>query len=105
MPSAKHISNFSSAPVVLSFNDDVDRRATRIAKVYENESYDYPTQIQESLTEFGSSLSHNITTFAATNLKVKPDEGANSQCPCLNRLILGNFLANTDPLRRSPKCS
>jgi len=41
----------------------------KITKVYENQSYDYPTQIQESLTEFGSSLSHNITSFAATNLK------------------------------------
>ncbi len=41
----------------------------RITKVYETETYDYPTQIQESLTELGTSISHGITNFAAANLK------------------------------------
>ncbi|TFY73569.1 hypothetical protein EWM64_g10442, partial [Hericium alpestre] len=41
----------------------------KITKVYETEAYDYPTQVQESLAEFGSALGHNITTFAASNLK------------------------------------
>lgn len=42
---------------------------SRITKVYETEAYDYPVQIQESLTEFSSSIGYNITSFAATNLK------------------------------------
>ena len=37
--------------------------------MYESETYDYPTAIQESLTELGTSISHGITTFAAANLK------------------------------------
>ncbi|KAK7696356.1 hypothetical protein QCA50_001010 [Cerrena zonata] len=41
----------------------------KITRVYETETYDYPTQIQESLTELGTSIGHNITTFAAANLK------------------------------------
>ncbi|KAF8337355.1 BAR domain-containing family protein [Cantharellus anzutake] len=41
----------------------------KIAKVYADSSYDYPTQIQESLGEFGATVSHSLTTFAATNLK------------------------------------
>jgi hypothetical protein len=41
----------------------------RTTKVYETESYDYPTQIQESLSEISTSISYNITNFAATNLK------------------------------------
>ncbi|KAF8737668.1 hypothetical protein AX14_012542 [Amanita brunnescens Koide BX004] len=41
----------------------------RITKVYEYENYDYPTQIQESLSEFSSTIGYNITSFAATNLK------------------------------------
>ncbi|KAG6860984.1 hypothetical protein C0995_005220 [Termitomyces sp. Mi166 len=41
----------------------------KITKVYESETYDYPTQIQESLSELSSSLSYNITSFAANNLK------------------------------------
>jgi hypothetical protein len=41
----------------------------KITKVYETETYDYPTQIQESITELGSSIGYNITNFAATNLK------------------------------------
>ncbi|KAF8955888.1 BAR domain-containing family protein [Flammula alnicola] len=41
----------------------------KITKVYESETYDYPVQIQESLSEFSSSIGYNITSFAATNLK------------------------------------
>ena len=41
----------------------------RIAKVYESDSYDYPTQIQESITQLSTTIGHGITNFAATNLK------------------------------------
>jgi hypothetical protein len=37
--------------------------------VYETESYDYPTQIQESITELSTSIGYGLTNFAATNLK------------------------------------
>lgn len=41
----------------------------RITKVYDSETYDYPTQIQESIAELGTTIGHNLTSFAATNLK------------------------------------
>ncbi|KAF8166565.1 BAR domain-containing family protein [Mycena galopus ATCC 62051] len=41
----------------------------KITKVYESEAYDYPSQIQESLAELSASVSTNITSFAAANLK------------------------------------
>ncbi|KIM37456.1 hypothetical protein M413DRAFT_448508 [Hebeloma cylindrosporum] len=41
----------------------------KITKVYESETYDYPVQIQESLSEISSSIGYNLTSFAATNLK------------------------------------
>ncbi|KAF9005245.1 BAR domain-containing family protein [Cyathus striatus] len=41
----------------------------KITRVYETESYDYPTQIQESLSEISSSIGYNISNFAASNLK------------------------------------
>ncbi|KAI0653104.1 BAR domain-containing family protein [Cubamyces menziesii] len=41
----------------------------KVTKVYESETYDYPTQIQESLTELGTTIGHGITNFAAANLK------------------------------------
>jgi len=41
----------------------------KITKAYEIESYDYPTQIQESITELSTTIGHGITNFAATNLK------------------------------------
>jgi len=41
----------------------------KIAKVYEYETYDYPTQIQESLSELSSNIGYNLSSFAATNLK------------------------------------
>jgi hypothetical protein len=51
--------------VVLIISDT----AHRITKVYETESYDYPTQIQESISELSTSIGYGITNFAATNLK------------------------------------
>ncbi|KAI1787516.1 BAR domain-containing family protein [Ganoderma leucocontextum] len=41
----------------------------KVTRVYESETYDYPTQIQESLTEFGTTIGTGITNFAAANLK------------------------------------
>ncbi|MBW0497343.1 hypothetical protein O181_037058 [Austropuccinia psidii MF-1] len=41
----------------------------RVAKVYETESYDYPTQINESLTETAVNISHTLTTWAAVATK------------------------------------
>jgi len=41
----------------------------KITKAYESETYDYPTQVQESLTELSSSIGYNLSSFAATNLK------------------------------------
>jgi hypothetical protein len=44
----------------------------RITKVYESETYDYPVQIQESISELSSSIGYNLTSFAALNLKSLP---------------------------------
>ena len=41
----------------------------RIIKVYDSESYDYPVQIQESITQLSTTIGHGITNFAANNLK------------------------------------
>ncbi|KAF8317415.1 hypothetical protein DL93DRAFT_2134332 [Clavulina sp. PMI_390] len=41
----------------------------KIAKSYADSSYDYPTQVQESLGEMTTNISHSFTSFAATNLK------------------------------------
>lgn len=41
----------------------------RITKVYESETYDYPSAIQESISELSTSIGYGITNFAATNLK------------------------------------
>ncbi|KAG9046692.1 hypothetical protein FS837_003845 [Tulasnella sp. UAMH 9824] len=46
----------------------------RIISVY-GTAYDYPTQIQESLTEIGSSVTRGLQAFAATNLKVLHIDG------------------------------
>jgi hypothetical protein len=37
--------------------------------VFENESYDYPAQIQETISELGTNIGTGITNFAANNLK------------------------------------
>lgn len=44
-------------------------RANRITKVHETESYDYPTQIAESMSEFGQTVSAGWSSFASQNLK------------------------------------
>jgi murein L,D-transpeptidase YcbB/YkuD len=41
----------------------------KITRAYNTETYDYPTQIQESITELSTSIGANITNFAANNLK------------------------------------
>ncbi|PVG01250.1 hypothetical protein CPB86DRAFT_727989 [Serendipita vermifera] len=41
----------------------------KIARVFESETYDYPVQIQESFMEISSNVAHNVTSFAAANLK------------------------------------
>ncbi|KAF8216466.1 BAR domain-containing family protein [Mycena galopus ATCC 62051] len=41
----------------------------KITGVYDTESYDYPVQINESITELSTSIGYGITNFAATNLK------------------------------------
>ncbi|CCA68280.1 related to GVP36-Golgi-vesicle protein of unknown function [Serendipita indica DSM 11827] len=43
-------------------------RLLRIAGVYKT-NYDYPSEIQESLVEMSSNVAHNVTSFAAANLK------------------------------------
>jgi hypothetical protein len=47
----------------------VSDTARRITTVYETESYDYPVQIQESISELSTSIGYGITNFASTNLK------------------------------------
>lgn len=41
----------------------------RVAKVYDTETYDYPTQLQESVSELGGSIAHNLTFWAAQATK------------------------------------
>lgn len=41
----------------------------KLARVFESETYDYPVQVQESIFELSSNVAHNVTSFAATNLK------------------------------------
>ncbi|EJT98114.1 hypothetical protein DACRYDRAFT_24635 [Dacryopinax primogenitus] len=41
----------------------------KITQAYGTETYDYPTQISESVSELSQSVAHNLTAFAATNLK------------------------------------
>ncbi|KAF8130715.1 hypothetical protein EV363DRAFT_1417255 [Boletus edulis] len=41
----------------------------KITRAYESESYDYPVQIQESITELSTTIGQGITNFAAANLK------------------------------------
>ncbi|KIM37439.1 hypothetical protein M413DRAFT_30900 [Hebeloma cylindrosporum] len=37
--------------------------------IYKSETYDYPIQIQESLSDISSSIGYNLTSFTATNFK------------------------------------
>lgn len=41
----------------------------KITKAFESETYDYPSQIQESVAELGANISRGVTNFAASNLK------------------------------------
>ncbi|KAF5348267.1 hypothetical protein D9756_010467 [Leucocoprinus leucothites] len=41
----------------------------KITRVYDTETYDYPTQVQETLSEFSTAFGYNVTAFAAQNLK------------------------------------
>ncbi|KAL9708921.1 BAR domain-containing protein [Leucoagaricus gongylophorus] len=41
----------------------------KITRIYEHESYDYPTQIQETISGITSHVGYNLTSFAAQNLK------------------------------------
>ncbi|KAJ8521588.1 hypothetical protein ONZ45_g1767 [Pleurotus djamor] len=41
----------------------------KITNVYESETYDYPTHIQESISELSTSIGYGITNFAAANFK------------------------------------
>jgi len=41
----------------------------KITNVYESETYDYPVQIQESISELSTTIGVGITNFASTNLK------------------------------------
>lgn len=41
----------------------------KIARVYQSETYDYPTQIQESIVDFSSTVGTTVTNFAAANLQ------------------------------------
>lgn len=72
-PFGLRISVFSSTvPSCVSIYRRISRAPTRIhriLKVYETESYDYPTQIQESLTQLSSTIGQGFTKFAAENLK------------------------------------
>lgn len=43
--------------------------AYRITKAYETETYDYPSQVQETVTELGANIGRGVTNFAANNLK------------------------------------
>lgn len=47
---------------------DAHQTFLKIAKVYETESYDYPTLTQESIADFSSSVGTTVTNFAAANL-------------------------------------
>lgn len=57
----------------------------KVAKVYSTESYDYPTNINESLGEIGSNVSHSLTFWASQATKntalpkIEPTEKATEQ--------------------------
>lgn len=41
----------------------------RIARAYEAEGYDYPTQVQESVTQLSTQIGHSVTSWAASAAK------------------------------------
>lgn len=94
-PSAPPTSTSSSAPS--SPRSLLNLIQRRITKVYETETYDYPTQVQESLAELGAGFSHTVTSFAATNLKVRPS------APPRRRRRSHTHRARTSPYPQSPR--
>ena len=68
-PCARPISHCSGKPIQRRASVHIQFCPCRITKAYESESYDYPVQIQESITELSTSIGYGITNFAATNLK------------------------------------
>jgi len=52
-----------------SFAQFLKPAAYRVTKAFESETYDYPSQIQESVAELGANISRGVTNFAANNLK------------------------------------
>ncbi|KAH8078981.1 putative cytoplasm protein [Filobasidium floriforme] len=49
--------------------NDLHKGMLKITKVHETESYDYPTQITESMSELGQTVSQGWSSFAHNNLK------------------------------------
>lgn len=41
----------------------------KVAKVYDSQAYDYPVHLQESVTELGGSIAHNLSYWAAAATK------------------------------------
>ena len=52
-----------------AFSELPKTAAYRITKAYETETYDYPSQVQETVTELGANIGRGVTNFAANNLK------------------------------------
>jgi hypothetical protein len=46
--------------------------ALRIARAYESEGYDYPTQVQESIGQLSQQIGHSVTSWAASATKGVP---------------------------------
>ena len=66
---ARPTSFYSSWYLLLHLVRPVDSFRSRVGKVYENEAYDYPTQVNETVAELGTTIGAGITNFAAANLK------------------------------------
>jgi hypothetical protein len=79
LPQGRFFQNFTlTSSMSLEYKDlearvDALRNAhislLKITRVYESETYDYPTQIQESISELSTTIGAGITNFAASNLK------------------------------------
>lgn len=41
----------------------------RVAKVFDSESYDYPVQLQESVSELSGTIAHSLSYWAAAATK------------------------------------
>ncbi|TIA80170.1 hypothetical protein E3P92_03113 [Wallemia ichthyophaga] len=49
--------------------ESVHKHLLKVTKVYENESYDYPVQFHNSISEQSGQLWHSFSSFANSNLK------------------------------------